>query len=165
LHIQDTLVSEHARSIDIHNGAQKILQLGRIEGSFRFKNKTLHIVIKMMVVAMAFTLVRGMIAMFTMRMVVMFMAVVMPMIMVVPTIVAVFLMGMAVIVAAVMLVFGMSLVFAFGVRVMVVIVAVPEILRLILVVRVRCSLVDAKLDSLNGLALLALEVHVEVANL
>ena len=51
LHVQHAFVTQHARPIDLHDGTQKVLQLGRIERSGGTVDEAFHIVIVVMVVA------------------------------------------------------------------------------------------------------------------
>ena len=51
LHIQDTLVTQHPGAVDVDDCAQKVLQLGRLEGPLRPEHKALHIVIMAVMVA------------------------------------------------------------------------------------------------------------------
>ena len=50
-HVQNAFVAQHARAIDVDDGAQEIFQFGRVQGSVCFEDKAFHIVIMVMVVA------------------------------------------------------------------------------------------------------------------
>src|SRR5574344_2064801 len=50
LHIENALVAQHARAVDVDDGTQKILQLGRVERACGTVNKALHIIVVVMVV-------------------------------------------------------------------------------------------------------------------
>jgi hypothetical protein len=79
LHEQDAFVAQHAWAVDVDDGAQKVLQLGRVEGAVGLEDKAFHIVI-VVVVMPAFlvmaVLVRRVVAVLAMGMVVVGVAVV-----------------------------------------------------------------------------------------
>lgn len=52
LHVQDTLVSKHARPVDIDHRPQEVLELGGVERSFCTEHEALHVVIVVMMVGM-----------------------------------------------------------------------------------------------------------------
>ena len=79
LHVQNTLIAQHARAVNIDDSAQKVFELARIEGPLGFKYKTLDVIVYMVVVSMRLRVaVRRMVA--VRPMVVMAMIVVMPVI-------------------------------------------------------------------------------------
>ena len=53
LHQQHPFVAQHARAVDVDDGAQEIFQFGGIKGSIRFENEAFDIVIMVMVVPVA----------------------------------------------------------------------------------------------------------------
>ena len=59
-HVQHPLVAQHLGAIDVDDGPQKVLQLGRIESPLGLEDKTLDIVIMMMVVAVPVAVFMGM---------------------------------------------------------------------------------------------------------
>jgi hypothetical protein len=69
LHVQHPFVAQHAGAIDIDHGTQEIFKLGGIKGAIGFENKTLDIVIMVVVVTVP-VVVRGMIAMLAVLMMV-----------------------------------------------------------------------------------------------
>ena len=68
-HMQNALVAQHAGAVDVDDGAQKVFQLGRIEGAIRPEHEAFHVVVVVVMVA-AFRLVRRVVAVFSMHMVV-----------------------------------------------------------------------------------------------
>ncbi len=50
IHVEYTFVTQHARPIDLHDGAQKIFQLGRVEWPAGAIDEALDIVVVMVVV-------------------------------------------------------------------------------------------------------------------
>jgi hypothetical protein len=50
LHVQDALVAQHLRSVNLHDGAEEILQLGGVEGAVGAEHEGLHVVVVVMVV-------------------------------------------------------------------------------------------------------------------
>jgi hypothetical protein len=52
-HVQHAFVTQHARAINIDNGAQKVLQFGRVKGPLRPEDKALDIIIMVMVMPCA----------------------------------------------------------------------------------------------------------------
>ena len=70
LHMQHALVAQHPGAVDIDDRAEEVLQPGRVEGTVRAVDEALHVVVVVMVVAMAFVRVRGMVAVLAVRMVV-----------------------------------------------------------------------------------------------
>jgi hypothetical protein len=69
LHVQHTLVTQHAGTVNVDDGAQKVFQLGRIKRFVRSENEALDIVIVVMVVALTvgrIVLVRRVVAMLAM---------------------------------------------------------------------------------------------------
>ena len=78
-HVQHALVAQHARAINVDDGPQKILQLGRVKGFVRAEHKAFHVIVVVMVVPVAVRvvmLVRWVVAVLTVFMV-MFMVVIM----------------------------------------------------------------------------------------
>ena len=51
-HVQHALVAQHARAVDIDDGAEKVFQLGRIKGTLGLEHKALHVIVVVMVVAL-----------------------------------------------------------------------------------------------------------------
>ena len=49
-HEQHTLVAQHLGPVDLDDGAQEILELGRVEGTIRAEHKRLDVVVVVMVV-------------------------------------------------------------------------------------------------------------------
>ncbi len=79
LHPQHALVAQHARAVDVDDGAQKILQLGGVEGAFGAEDEALDIVVVVMVVTVR-VLVRRVVAMRPVMIVVVVMPVFAPMV-------------------------------------------------------------------------------------
>ena len=50
LHVQHALVAQHLRAVDLHDGAQEVFQLGRVEGLSAAEDEGLHVVVVGMVV-------------------------------------------------------------------------------------------------------------------
>ena len=50
LHVEHTFVTQHARAIHLDDGTQEVLELGGIKGPCGAVNKTLHVVIVVVVV-------------------------------------------------------------------------------------------------------------------
>ena len=51
-HVQNAFVAQHARAIDVDDGAQEIFQFGRIKRFVRPENEAFYVVIMVMVVAL-----------------------------------------------------------------------------------------------------------------
>jgi hypothetical protein len=51
-HVQHAFVAQHARAVDVDNGAQEIFQFGRIKRFVRPENEAFYVVIMVMVVAL-----------------------------------------------------------------------------------------------------------------
>ena len=66
LHRQHAFIAQHARTVDIHNRAQKVLQLRGVKGALRLEDKALDVVVLRMMMT-GTMLVRRMIAMLTRR--------------------------------------------------------------------------------------------------
>jgi hypothetical protein len=59
LHVQDPFVAQHFGSVDVDDGAQKVLQLGGIKRAIGLEHKALDVIIMVVMVAV---LMRGVIA-------------------------------------------------------------------------------------------------------
>jgi hypothetical protein len=81
-HVEHPFVAQHARAIHIDHGAQEIFELGRVKSPIGFENKTLDIVIVVVMVPVPMV-VRGVIAVLTMLVVVRGVVTVLPMMVVV----------------------------------------------------------------------------------
>ena len=68
VHVQHAFVAQHAGTINIDDGTQKILQLGRLKSAIRLEDKTLDVVL-MGVMVRTTVLMRGMIAVLPMGMI------------------------------------------------------------------------------------------------
>ena len=77
-HIENPLVAQHARAVDVDDGAQKVFQLCRVKGAIGFEYKAFDVVIDMVVVPMV--AVRRVVAVLTMVIVIM-VVVLVPMVM------------------------------------------------------------------------------------
>ena len=67
-HVQHAFVAQHARPINVDNGAQEIFEFGRVKGTVGFEYKAFDIIVMVMVVSVAMAMRVVMVAVVVMGM-------------------------------------------------------------------------------------------------